>query len=270
MSNILYTLKKVYRAWLEYQSIDSPEAIGIYANPDDASLDPGIQTGEIQTTNCLGERVTALIYPDGINGKVNLSFPAAGPELESLFLGRRWEVRQNVKAPVLIEARGTERTIPGRGAGFYGFTITAQNPSTSKARGYWIDPATKLAVDIELVAGGTIDGTSTNEFAILANGAIEISDDLFDKDLQILVPDAVFPSATVLTGKQIGIISAHILGISFDGTPRIISIRNMSVQYGESLKSDPKRSLSFSILRDPGDGTGLGFSMIDLPIQMAC
>lgn len=267
MTNILYTLRKLYRVFLLYQDINSPKPIAIYANPDDVSLEPGIKTAEIKTTNCTGETVTALSYPDGIEGMLTLSFPSAGPELESLFLGRTWEKRTNVSAPVLLELNSSTDTFAPKTTGYYGYTIAAQIAATTQAKAYYVDPVTKLSTDIEIV--DAVVAGDTNSMTIGDGGGGTLSSDLIGQEIQAVVP-AIFPQATMLTGNQIGLISAYILGINFDGTARVITARNLSVEYGESLKTDPKRQIKFKILRDDRDGTGLGFSMWDLPVKIAC
>jgi len=180
-----------------------------------------------------------------------------------LIHGRVAAVGTSVEGWVYAEFVATSTApYPARAVGMVGKGVTAQT-TTSKAQAYYIDPATKLAQKMTVVASAP---TAINEVAIGADMAITISTLLAATGYNVYawVPQ-VIASATVLSGTPFGLMSLFAMGLSFDNKARIVIARNITRLAGGGVGAETARDLKFRILPDPTDGTGLGYSIIDTP-----
>lgn len=267
MSDSYLGFRKFTRAWLEYQGTP-PTPIPTLANPESIELNPGIETGELMSTSCTGETTIDFTYPESIKGELNMSFPASCPELDSLITGRKFATTTNREEFVLIEATAIATTVAAKTTGQYGAQIAAQTAATSKARAYYLDPVTKLHKNLTIVDSAP---GPTDEVVIGAGGLLTLSANLVAGNFTIYVwVPATFPAGTIMTATPVGLISVYLVGIHFDNTTKLAKARNCSIIYGATYNNEAKRDIKLRILRDPSDGTGLGWTMTNLNVQMAC
>lgn len=259
---ISLAFRKFTRGWLEYQGTP-PLPIPVLANPASIELNPGIEQGEIETTSETGERTIALVYDEALKGTIKMAFPGSCPELDSLILGRKFATASSVTSFVVLEIplRTGVTSYPARTSGQYGFDIVAQTAASTTALAFYVDPTTKLRKTISIV-----DATPTGDQIIIGNaGAITVSTALAaaEHTITIKVPTTI-SSATIMTGTATPLVSAYLVGIGFDNKIRLVTAKNCQYIPGAALTGDPGREVNLRILRDPGDGTGLGFSIQDL------
>ena len=267
--SVRYGFWKFTRAWLEFQG--SPNIpIPTLANPATIDLNPGIEQGEISTTSCTGEETIALTYAQATKGTITLGFPTFAPDLMSLLLNRRFGTSSNINVMVPLEIQLVAGTTsyPGKSSGQLGFDIVAQSAASTTAIAYYIDSATKLRKSVSIV-----DSAPTGDQIVIGNsGAITTSTALAatNEQLYALVPATISGTSTILTGTALPLITVRLVGIYFDQTVKLVTARNCSFLPGGTLNNEPAKEVQLRILRDPSDGTGLGFSMQTLNRQISC
>lgn len=237
--------------------------IGLAVPPQSIMISPGDSIEEPQELALDGREVTSFTYTKAAKAELELKFGMATLEMEALIHGRVAATGTNVNAWVYAEFSATSTTpYPARAAGMVGKGVLAQT-ATSKAQGYYIDPATKLAQKLTVVASAP---TAINEITIGLDMAVTISTLLAATgyDVYLWVPQAI-PTATILSGTPFGVMSMFSMGLSFDNKARIMIARNITRLPGGGVGAETSRDLKFRVLPDPADGTGLGYSIIDTP-----
>lgn len=268
LPDVNYGFRKFTRAWLAYGG--TPEVpIPTLANPASVELNPGIELGEIDTTACTGETTTAFTYAEAIKGQIKMSFPATCPELDSLILFRRFATQNSVSGFVLLEATLTPgvTTVAAKASGQYGYEIVSQSAATTTATAYYLDPVTKLKQSLEIV-----DASPTGNQIMIGNaGLLTVSTALAAAERNIYVNcPCTFASGTVMTSTAVQTVVAYLVGIHFDQTVKLIRAANCTIEPGATFNNEPTREITLRILRDPSDGTGLGFSMKNINATIAC
>lgn len=248
----------------------TPRPVSLLVPPTNAEIDPGISLGEIKSRNCKGQMQTQYTYKEEVNPMLKLSFDLGTPELESLIHGQVVESGEDIVTPVLFEASADGTSVAGRTTGEHGYQVTAVSPSEAaagKAMAYYIDPQTKLAKQLQIVASSP----TGDQIVIGANLALTLSSALAGTGYKIYGRvNAVVPQATVMTAKEMGLVGVFMSGIYHDGTVREFRARYCSLNFGSSLSADGKREVNLRILPDTESISGLGWDLIDVPLQMAC
>lgn len=261
--------RKFVRAWMEFQGTP-PIPIPTLANPSTIELNPGIEQGEIETTSCTGERTIALTYADAIKGTITLGFPTAAPDLMSMVLNRRFGTSSNINVmvPLEVQLETGVTSYAGKSSGQLGFDIVAQVAASTTATAYYVDSATKLRQAVTIVDSAP----SGNQITIGNAGAVTTSTTLAatNKVLYILCPATISGTSTILTSTTLPLVTVYLVGIHFDQSVQLVKARNCSFLPGGTLNNEPQKEVSLRILRDPSDGTGLGFSMQVLNRTASC
>lgn len=271
MSSPIICFRTITRAGLFRQAtIEGAKVllpIAIAAPPTSVNINPNASIQKIPETACDGRQVTSLTYESGAEPDLDISFGLAVASLESIIHGRVVEAK-DVEGMVFAEFLPNGRVaIPGRTVGQVGFSVVAQSPATTKAKAYYINPATKLPVDIEIVSA-TPEG---DQMVIGAAMAFTLSPELMEANNEIYVwCPCPFTGASAISAKPLGLITCFFQGVSFNNTARLVIARNCTRAGGGNLSSDPKRDIKLSILPDASDGTGLGYQIIDVDLQAVC
>ena len=258
------------RKYFDESGILQEAAIALPLPPESAEIDPGVSLEKIKTKAIQGPTTTALTYKNETEPQLKLSFGLGGPQIEQLIHGQVVIADTSYTAPVYFEFKNKPSvvTVPARASGVLGYDVAQQDPLVSNAIAYYIDPDTKMAVDLELIAfSGTPSG---NQFAIGANLQIKVSSTLAATGYNVYGRvDASFPTLSRMSSEEMSQVGVTLLGVNFDGKARVFTARFCSLLYGSSLSADPKRDVNLQILPDPEDGTGTGYQIIDLPDKVA-
>jgi hypothetical protein len=237
--------------------------VGLAVPPQSIMVSPGDSIEEPQELALDGREVTSFTYTKAAKAELELKFGMGTLEMEALIHGRVAATGTSIDGWVYAEFVATSVTpYPARAVGMVGKGVTAQT-ITSKAQVYYIDPVTKLAQKMTVVATAP---ATINEVEIGADMAITISAALAATGYNVYawVPQ-VIASATILSGTPFGILSLFAMGLSFDNKARIMIARNLTRLPGGGVGAETARDLKFRVLPDPTDGTGLGYSIIDTP-----
>jgi hypothetical protein len=273
MADSLLCFRTITRAGIFRQvtvsGVTSLVPISIAIPPQSVTISPGDDVEEVIQKACDGRDVIAFTYPKGAKPELQMDFGLATLDLEGITHGRVVATSSNVSGYVFAEFVPTTTSVTPRASGQVGYSVVAQAAATSKAYAYYISPTTKLAVTVAIVdVGSTPTG---DQMSIDTHLAITVSDALVTAGLQIyLWCPAIFPAGTILTSTALGLFSVFMQGINFNGTARMLSARNCSRLPGGSAGSDPKQQVKMRILPDPGDGTGLGYTIIDTNLANVC
>lgn len=245
-------------------------AIALPLPPESAEINPGVSLEKIKSRAITGPINTALTYKNETEAELRLTFGLGGPQIEQMIHGQVVVSDTSYTAPVYFEFKNKAgvTAIAAKASGVFGYDVAQQDPSTSNAIAYYIDPDTKMAVDLELIAfSGTPSG---NQFAVGANLAIKVSSTLAATGYNVYGRvDADFPTLSRMSSEEMSQVGVTLLGVNFDGKARVFTARYCSLLYGTSLSAEPQREVSLQILPDPDDGTGTGYQIIDLPDRVA-
>lgn len=272
MSSPIICFRTITRAGLFRQAVVEGNKvllpIALATPPTSVNINPNASIQKIPETSCDGRQVTSLSYESGAEPDLDISFGLAVASLESIIHGRIVESRPTIEGMVFAEFLPNGRTvIPARTTGQVGFGVIAQVPATTRAKAYFIDPSTKLPVDIEIVAATPTGNQMMIGGAMLFTLSPELS--AANNEIYVWCP-CPFTGATAISAKPLGLITCFFQGVSFNNTARLVIARNCTRAGGGSLSSDPKRDLKLSILPDAGDSTGLGYQIIDVDLQAVC
>lgn len=260
----------ITRKYFDESGILQEAAIALPLPPESAEINPGVSLEKIKTKQIQGPTTTALTYKNETEPELRMTFGLGGPQIEQMIHGQVVVADTSYTAPVYFEFKNKPGvlTVPARAAGVFGYDVAAQDPLVSNAIAYYIDPDTKLAVDLELIAfSGTPSG---NQFAIGANLQIKVSSTLAATGYNVYGRvDGSFPTLSRMSSEEMSQVGVTLLGVNFDGKARVFTARFCSLLYGTSLSAEPQREVSLQILPDPEDGTGTGYQIIDLPDKVA-
>lgn len=237
--------------------------IGLAVPPQSIMINPGDTIEEPKELALDGREVTSFSYTKGSQAEAEINFGMATMEMESIIHNRIAATGSNVPCWIYAEFLANSTTpYPARAAGMIGKGVAAQD-ITSQAQVYFIDPATKLAQKMTVVASAP---SAINEVQIGVDMAFTIHADLAATKRQVYawVPHTL-TSAVVLSGTPFGLLSLFAMGLSFDNKARMITMRNLSRLPGSGVTAETSRQMKFRILPDPADGTGLGYQIIDTP-----
>lgn len=239
--------------------------IGMATPPSKISVNPGDSIEEPQEMALDGTMVVSFSYPKERKGELELEWGMATLETEALIHDRVAVDLSagSVEGWVYAEFLATSATpYPARAEGKLGYGVPAQ-ASSSKAQIFYIDPDTKLAQKMTIVESAP---ASINEVQIGQHMAFTIHSSLAATGRQVYgwVPNS-FTAGTVLSATPLGLMTIVAQGISFDNKARLMTVKNVSRLPGGAVGSESTRSAKFRILSDVSDGTGLGYSIIDLP-----
>ncbi|MBL1177685.1 hypothetical protein [Pantanalinema sp. GBBB05] len=240
--------------------------IGMATPPSKISVNPGDSIEEPQEMALDGTMVVSFSYPKERKGELDLEWGMATLETEALIHDRvavdlsAGSVEGWVYAEFLATATNA---YPARAAGKLGYGVPAQSAASSKAQIFYIDPDTKLAKKMTVVDSAP---ASIDEVQIGQHMAISIHSSLAATGRQVYgwVPNS-FTAGTVLSATPLGLMTIVAQGISFDNKARLMTVKNVSRLPGGAVGSESSRQAKFRILSDVSDGTGLGYSIIDLP-----
>lgn len=224
---------------------------------------------ELKGKNCIGQTVTEFTYSEEINPQINLTFSVAAPEFDTFTHGRLMTSTTNYTTGfAYFEITANKTNFPARTTGQTGFGVTAQ-AANANPEIYYIDPATKLAKTIAIVA--TNDTPTGDEMIIDANLEIELSPELAATGAKIegWIPQT-FATATLISSTLLGTFEVKAMGIDFQGRAAFLRARNCSRLAGGDITAQPERQANIRILPDPNDGTGLGFQMIYTNLAVVC
>lgn len=250
---------------LEVDGVTILTPIGMAVPPSKININPGDSIEEPQELALTGEMVVSFSYSKERKGEVELEWSMSTLETESLIHGRVVENLSSgtVEGWVYAEMLATSTTpYPARAIGKIGYGVPAQAAS-SKAQVYYIDSTTKLAKKMTVVESAP---SAIDEVKIDQHMAFTIHSTLAATGTQVYawVPNN-FSAGTVLSATPLGLLTIVAQGISFDNKARLLQIRNASRLPGGTVGAEPTRQAKMRILPDPADGTGLGYSIIDLP-----
>lgn len=261
------TINKCFMTrWVTESSVLVQKPISILIPPANADIDPGIGLGEIKQRNCKGQMQTAFTYKESVDPMLKLSFDLGGPEIEQMIHGQVVASYNNVEVPVQFEFEANDTAIAGRTSGQHGYDVVAQSDG-SNSMAYYVDPDTKLAVPIEVVAAGPVGDQMVigNNLAITLSSALAATGYLVRGWV-----NATITTATAMSSTEVGLVGCYLSGIYHDGSVREFRARYCSLQYGSSLGADGKREVNLRILPDANSRSGLGWDVEDIPLQMAC
>jgi hypothetical protein len=144
--------------------------------------------------------------------------------------------------------------------------VTAQ-AANANPEIYYIDPATKLAKTIEIVAATPVG----DQMIIGENLAITLSPELAATGSKIegWLPQT-FANVTLATSNLLETFEVKAMGIDFRGKAAFFRARNCSRLAGGDITQQPERQANIRILPDPNDGTGLGFQMLYTNLSVVC
>jgi hypothetical protein len=275
MSNGIKCFRTISRCGIFRQSTDNNGAtiltpVAMAVPPQQITINPGDQIDEPKELALDGREVTSFTYPKGQAPELDINFGMATLDVESIIHGRDPVALSggNVEGWQYVEFLATSTTpYPARAVGQLGKGTPAQD-SHSKALFWYIDPATKLAhkmTVLDATASPAPTPSAIDEIEIGADIACSISTPLAATGYQVYgwVPNS-FTAGTVLSAKPTGLFQIVAQGISYDNKARLFMARNCTRLTGQ-VGADSTRQLKFRVLPDPADGTGLGYSIIDLP-----
>lgn len=247
----------------------TPTPIALPSNPDEAVLAPGFSVEDLKQTSCKGESQVILTYLNETVPELSMSFGSATPEIEAALLNRIAVTEANTEGWVYFSAVADDTAVAAKTAGNFGFDVAAQAPGTSEALVYYIDPDSKLAVPMTIVAGAP---AAINEIAIGASLEITISAALAATGYNLYgwVPGVIFPSTTQVGSASPLLYGAFLMGVCFDGTVRQLTAQRLSWIPGGDFTKEPGRQMKFRILADGADKTGLGYSIGYIPQTLDC
>ena len=242
----------------------TPKPISLLIPPATAEIDPGISIADIDARTANGAMQTALTYKDKIMPKLKLSFDVGGPELEQLIHGQVVKGFTNVVSAVLFEVEATTQTFAARELGEHGYQVTAQTNGLNSMV-YYTDPLTKLSVTLEVVTASPVG----NQIVIGEHLALTVSPELAATGYLISGRvNAVVPTATAMSSKQMGLVGVFLTGIYHDQTVKTFSAKYCSLDFGSQLSADGKRSVNLRILPDANCRSGLGWDVEDVPLLL--
>ncbi|PSB24960.1 hypothetical protein [Stenomitos frigidus] len=240
--------------------------VGIPASPKKVGINPGDSIEEPTELTMGGKLVPSFSYVKESKSEIEIEFDSATTEIEQLIHGNVVGAGTNVHGYVYAEFN-TASLPPARVEGQIGYSVTAQD-ANSKAQVSYIDLTTKLSAPIAVEA---VDATlAGDQITIDAHMSFTVSAALAEKAVEVhaWVP-CVIPTAAIITAKPIGLVSVFAQGINHDDTARLVIARNCARLAGGQISSDPGRSVKLRILPDVTDGTGLGYQIIDTPLETA-
>lgn len=241
--------------------------IALAANPSEISINPGDKIEKVMEKACDGRDVIAFTYPKGSEPEIEMKFPMAVMELEALLHGHIVAPVTGTTEVMVLSEFNSAAAPGGRPVGTIGNSVTAQTV-TSKALGSYIDPATKVAKKLKVVASAP---TAVDEISIGIGLAVTCSAPLIalGVDIKLWVPCLV-TGATVITADPIGLITVFAQGVDHDGNARSVSARNCSRTESGSIGSASERQFKLSILPDVLSISKLGFDIVSVPLTNAC
>jgi hypothetical protein len=277
MSDAKYGLRTVSRAGIFRQVYipsttpgDPPTLalipIPVVVAPTTIAISPNEDVLDLPGVSCKGEEVIEMSVTKGFKPELTMEFSVGAPEMDSLIHGRVMASQANVKGFVFFETVANTTTVAGRSQGEIGYEVTAQT-NASAAQIYYVDPSTKLAKKIDVVASSPAD----DQLAIGQHLAVTFSPELAETGATVRgwVP-CTFSKATIITSESLGLITVYGMGVDFDGRFAGLIVRNCSRLPGGQISSDPKKQVKLRILPDPNDGNGLGYILQYTDQRLVC
>lgn len=246
------------------QTLESP--VGLLLPPSDVTVNPGLSVERIATKLASGEMATALKYVQDSQPTVNLTFDAAGPDMEQFIHGRTIATETSFESPVYFEHNVTGTTGTAVATNVYGYTVTEQVPGTDEVYVYTID-AFGSAKELTLV-DYTTGPTGDNQIAIGPALALKLSANLVGETIYGKV------QATFATGKRMSKIALNevsimLVGITFRGdTVKVFAAKKCSPNFGNEIGSQPQRQCAFEILTSGPSYSGKGYDINELPYRL--
>lgn len=269
--NAQYGLRTFTRLGVSrYVTVDSDTfkvPMAIITAPGTLSINMNETIEDLKGKSCKGQTVTEFSYSQEIQPEVQIECAVASPEFDSFIHGRLMESQASyTDGFAYFELDATKTSFPARATGETGYAVAAQDANENPEI-YYIDPVTKLAKVVEIV-----EETPTGDQMIIgANLAITLSPELAASGVRIegWVP-ATLPTATIISGKSLGVVEIKAQGIDFNDKVAGFRARFCSRLEGGAINQDPARSANFRILSDANDGNGLGFQMFYADLDVVC
>lgn len=236
----------------------TPSPIAIPMNPANITLAHGMSNQDLRQTSATGTDQVVYTYLQESTPELSIEFGATTPEIEATLINRIAATEVDAVGWVYFTAVANKTSIAAKSAGEFGHEVAAQTVQ-SKALVYYIDPLTKLAKPLTIVASAP----TGDQIVIGANLALTLSSALAATGANIYgwVPTVTFANATKIGSTSPVLYSAFIMGICFDETVRQLTCNRMSWMPGGNFDKAPTRSLSFRVLPDTTDTTGLGYTI---------
>ncbi|MBD2492477.1 hypothetical protein [Aulosira sp. FACHB-615] len=270
MVNAQYGLRTWTRLGISRYATISGERVkipmGVITAPGTMSIQMGESIEELKTKSCKGQTVTAFTYSNEIAPEIQLECSVASPEWDTFVHGRLMAAGTNVEGFAYFELDATKTSFPARTSGQTGFGVTAQSAS-DYSEIYYIDPVTKLAQPLEIVASSP----ANDQIVIGNNLAITLSPELADTGYRIegWVP-VTLSAATIISAELLDVVEIKAQGIDFNEKVAGFRARYCTRLAGGEINQDPARQANFRILEDPNDGTGIGFQMFYPNLEVVC
>ncbi len=236
----------------------TPSPIAIPMNPANVVLAHGMSNQDLRQTSFKGTDEVVYTYLQESIPELSIEFGAASPDIEATLVNRIATTETNAIGWVYFEATANATSVTARTSTEFGFEVAAQTVN-SKALVYYIDPLTKLPKPLTIVASEP----TGDQIAIGASLALTLSSVLAATGANIYgyVPAVTFPNATRIGSTSPLLYGAYIMGICFDETVRQLTCNRLSWMPGGNFEKAPTRSITFRVLPDNTDTTGLGYSI---------
>lgn len=189
-------------------------------------------------------------YVDWQKRTLSLTFPPEAVEPEAIALGRDFDVKENIKVFVNLEAiaSNSPSTLYDT-SGISGYEISV-NPEVLRQSIAWYEVPGKNNMEIPTIAlelAEAIKQGVPNQVKILPNGEILTSKDLIGKFIKIRMP-VTFDRQIILLAEPIESFTAHL--IAYDGRYKYIRVK-CKPEVDEFRKGQKIRTVHGSFIEEP-------------------
>lgn len=204
----------------------------------------------------VGDKATSVAlnhktYIDWQKRTLVITFPPQAVEPEAIALGRDFDVKENIKTFVNLEAMASNSPAPlFDSSGISGYEISV-NPDILRQSIAWYELPSKNsteipAVTLELVE--VIKQDVPSQVKILPNGEVMVSKDLIGKLVKIRMP-VVFDRQIILLANPIESFTAHL--IAYDGHYKYIQVKCKPEVDEYRAKGQKIRTVHGSFIEEP-------------------